>query len=136
LQATRWLEWSYEMLQKWIFLPNHFVPIVAPYLEHSALFAECSYPTGTRSMNYQKCSIGLGACALLVLSALRLSAGQPPAREDFIKYPSLRQKWSAICDPRSNLAEVNAEGCEHLHQWTAASEFSVLDNLMNQNLGK
>ncbi|NWA11606.1 hypothetical protein [Pseudomonas gingeri] len=87
-------------------------------------------------MNYKKCSIGVGASALLVLSVLRLSGYQPPTREDFIKYPFLRQKWSTVCDRRSNLAEVNAEGCKHLHEWQAANEFPVLDNLMNQNLGK
>ncbi|NVZ99248.1 hypothetical protein [Pseudomonas gingeri] len=87
-------------------------------------------------MNYKKCSIGVGASALVVLSILRLSGGQPPAREDFIKYPSLRQKWLTLCDPRSNLAEVNSEGCKHLHEWQAANELPVLDNLMSQNLGK
>lgn len=36
----------------------------------------------------------------------------------------------------SNLAELNDEGCKHLREWQAATKFPVLDNLMNQNLGK
>lgn len=87
-------------------------------------------------MNLKRCSIGFGASVIIVISVLSLSGCRPPTREDFIKYPTLRQKWLTICDPRSNLADVNAEGCKHLHEWQAANEFSVLDNLMNQNLGK
>lgn len=87
-------------------------------------------------MNYKKYSMGIGASALLVLSVLRLSTHQPPTREDFVKYPSLRQHWFTVCDSRSNLADVNEEGCKHLHEWQAANKLPVLDNLMNQNLGK
>eukprot|EP01133_Synstelium_polycarpum_P015996 gene15996-19031_t len=87
-------------------------------------------------MNYKNGSIGIGVSALLVLSVLRLSTNLPPTREEFVKYPSLRQKWFTICDARSNLAELNDEGCKHLREWQAATKFPVLDNLMNQNLGK
>ncbi|WP_315337279.1 hypothetical protein [Pseudomonas grimontii] len=87
-------------------------------------------------MNYKNYSIGIGASALLVLSVLRLSTVQPPTREDFVKYPSLRQKWIRTCDLRSNLAELNDVGCKHLHEWQAANKSPVLDNLMNKNLGK
>lgn len=87
-------------------------------------------------MNYKSYSIGIGASALLVLSVLRLSTIQPPTREDFVKYPSLRQKWFTTCDLRSNLAEINDVGCKHLYEWQAANKLSALNNLMNQNLGK
>ena len=87
-------------------------------------------------MNYKDYSIGIGASVLLVLAASRLSTLQPPTREDFSKYPSLRQHWFTACDLRSNLAEFNEAGCKHLHEWQAANKSPVLDNLMNQNLGK
>lgn len=74
--------------------------------------------------------------ASLMISAALLSACGPPTRADFLKYPTLRQKWSMICDARSNAAEINAQGCEHLRQWQSANQQPVLDNLMNQNLGK
>jgi hypothetical protein len=80
--------------------------------------------------------IGLGTCALLVLSVLRWSGSHPPTREDFAKYPSLRQRWQMLCDPRSDLARVNAEGCAQLQQWQTADAQPVLDHLMNRNLGK
>lgn len=87
-------------------------------------------------MNYKNHSIGIGACALLVLSILRLSTIQPLTREDFVNYPSLRNKWLTTCDLCSNLAELNDVGCEQLHEWQAANKSTDLDNLMNQNLGK
>lgn len=87
-------------------------------------------------MNPKKCAIGIGASAILVLSVLRMSTVQPPTRVEFIKYPSLRQKWSTICDLRSNLTEFNNEGCKHLKEWQAATALPVLDSLGNQNLGK
>jgi hypothetical protein len=71
-----------------------------------------------------------------VMSAIALLGCQPPTRADFIKYPSLQQRWSMICDPRSNIADANVEGCQHFHEWQAASRGPVLDNLMNQHLGK
>ncbi len=87
-------------------------------------------------MNSRKCAIGIGASAILVLSVLRMSTVQPPTRVEFIKYPSLRQKWSTICDSRSNLTEFNSAGCKNLNEWQAADALPVLDNLGNQNLGK
>lgn len=69
----------------------------------------------------------------VMLSAALLSACEPPTRVDFIKYPSLRQKWSMICDARSNAAELNAKGCDNLRQWQSANQ---QPGLMNQNLGK
>lgn len=74
--------------------------------------------------------------AAIIMSAATLSGCQAPTREDFIKYPTLRKKWSMICDARSNAAEVNVEGCKNLHEWQAANQAPVLDNLMNQNMGK
>lgn len=74
--------------------------------------------------------------ATFIMSTVTLSGCQPPTREEFIKYPTLRQKWSMVCDPRSNAAEVNVEGCKNLHEWQAANQLTVLDNLMNQNVGK
>lgn len=74
--------------------------------------------------------------AAAIMSVATLSGCQPPTRADFIKYPTLRQKWAQICDPRSNAAEVNIEGCKNWREWQAASQQPVLDNLMNQNLGK
>jgi len=74
--------------------------------------------------------------AATILSVATLSGCEPPTRADFIKYPTLRQKWAMICDVRSHAAEINVEGCKHLRDWQAASQQPVLDNLMNQNLGK
>lgn len=74
--------------------------------------------------------------AAIIMSAATLIGCQPPTREEFIKYPTLRQKWSMICDSRSNAAEVNVEGCKNLREWQAASQMPILDNLMNQNMGK
>lgn len=71
-----------------------------------------------------------------LMSAVALFGCQPPTRADFIKYPSLQQRWAMICDPRSNIAEANVQGCEQFREWQMASEGPVLDNLMNQNLGK
>nr|WP_314569474.1 hypothetical protein [uncultured Pseudomonas sp.] len=71
-----------------------------------------------------------------VFSTIALLGCQPPTPADFVKYPSLQQRWSTICDPRSNLAEANVEGCQHFHAWQAASQGPVLDHLMSQNLGK
>ncbi|WP_080938496.1 hypothetical protein [Pseudomonas simiae] len=87
-------------------------------------------------MKYKNYAIGIGAPALLVLSVLRFSTIQAPIREDFVKHPSLRKKWFTTCDLRSNLAELNDVGCKHLHEWQTANKSPVLDNLMNQNLGK
>ncbi|WP_213939325.1 hypothetical protein [Pseudomonas sp. dw_612] len=71
--------------------------------------------------------------AAMLISAATLSGCEPPTRADFIKYPSLRQKWSMTCDARSHLAEVNVKGCENLRQWQSANQ---QPGLMNQNLGK
>lgn len=87
-------------------------------------------------MSYKSYSICIGASALLVLSALRLPTIQPPNREDFAKYSTFRQKWFATCDLRSDLAKLNDVGCKNLHEWQAANNLPILDNLMNQNLGK
>ncbi|WP_219267367.1 hypothetical protein [Pseudomonas sp. Xaverov 259] len=87
-------------------------------------------------MSYKNHFIGAGAAALVVLSVFYLPTLEPLTREDFAKYPLLRQKWFITCDLRSNLAEVNQTGCKHLQEWQAANKLSVLDNLMNQNLGK
>jgi len=67
------------------------------------------------------------------MSTALLSGCEPPTRADFIKYPSLRQKWSMTCDARSNAAEINVQGCENLRQWQSAN---LQPGLMNQNLGK
>lgn len=72
----------------------------------------------------------------IVMSTGVLFGCQPPTRGDFVKYPSLRQRWSLTCDPRSNIAEANVEGCKNFREWRAASQLPVLDNLMNQNMGK
>ncbi|RON57715.1 hypothetical protein [Pseudomonas frederiksbergensis] len=71
--------------------------------------------------------------AAMLICAATLSGCEPPTRADFIKYPSLRQKWSMTCDARSNLAEINVKGCDNLRQWQSANQ---QPGLMNQNLGK
>jgi len=76
------------------------------------------------------------AKTFLVISVATLSGCQPPTQEAFIKYPTLRRKWSMICDSRSNVAEINVEGCKHFREWQAANQLPVLDDLMNQNMGK
>jgi hypothetical protein len=74
--------------------------------------------------------------ATLLTLALQLGACEPPTRENFVKYPTLRQKWSMKCDAPSALAEVNIKGCDNLRQWQIANQQPVLDSLMNRNLGK
>lgn len=133
-------KWPYEICRKWIFYRSISLLIVDQRPKQLTAVISSAVGLGFSlaevDMNYKNGSIGIGVSALLVLSVLRLSTNQPPTREEFVKYPSLRQKWFTICDARSNLAELNDEGCKHLREWQAATKFPVLDNLMNQNLGK